>query len=91
MMINIKYGTFLFFGCSLVVGIFVVFFLMPETKGLALEEMDILFNIEGLAYNKRRKADEIIAAQRNAEGVVGGDKDKDTPDYVEVIPQDAKL
>lgn len=64
---------------------------MLETKGLALEEMDILFNIEGLAYNKRRKADEIIATQRNAEGVVGDDNDKDTPDYVEVIPQDAKL
>ncbi|OTB01160.1 hypothetical protein M426DRAFT_64584 [Hypoxylon sp. CI-4A] len=70
MMTNITYGTFLFFGCFLVVGMLVVFFLMPETKGLSLEDMDILFSIEGSAVTQRRKADEIIATQRAAENVV---------------------
>lgn len=74
MMTNIKYGTFLFFGVSLFVGISVVFFLMPETKSFSLEEMEILFSAKGLARTKRRKAEEIIAAQRNAEGVIDAEK-----------------
>ncbi|KAH8883732.1 MFS quinate transporter QutD [Thozetella sp. PMI_491] len=74
MMANIKSGTFLFFGASLVVGIVVVFFLMPETKGLSLEEMDIMFSTKGSAIQMRRKADEILAAQRESERVVGPDE-----------------
>lgn len=81
MMNNISYGTFLFFGCSLVFGSLVVMLFMPETKGLCLEEMDILFAIDGLAHNKRAKADEIIGEMRTTEAVVGqvagkGDSDQ---------------
>jgi hypothetical protein len=71
MMANIKYGTFLFFGSSLVLGICFVFFFMPETKGLSLEEMDILFNISGLGNKKRAKADKMIEDIRTAEALVG--------------------
>jgi hypothetical protein len=77
MMTNITYGTFLFFGSSLVVGIFFTYFSMPETKGLSLEEMDILFNIPGLANKKRAKADKIIEDIRAAEDLVGGEMKSD--------------
>ena len=76
-MTNITYGTFLFFGSSLVVGIFFVFFSMPETKGLSLEEMDILFNIPGLANKKRAKANQMIEDIRAAENLVGGEMKRD--------------
>ncbi|KAI1761061.1 general substrate transporter [Hypoxylon sp. FL1150] len=67
---NITYGTFIFFGASLVVGIVVVFLFVPETRGFSLEDMDILFNVKGLAATQRKKADEIIASQRAAENLV---------------------
>ncbi|KAI1418301.1 general substrate transporter [Hypoxylon sp. FL1857] len=70
MITSITYGTFLFFGGFLLIGTLVVFFLMPETKGLSLEDMDVLFNIKGLATTQRRKADEIIGSQRAAENAV---------------------
>lgn len=74
MMNNITYGTFIFFGASIVVAITVVYFLMPETKGFSLEEMDVLFRVKGMAVNKRRKAGHIIAQQRDAEQLVNAAK-----------------
>ncbi|KXL44056.1 hypothetical protein M433DRAFT_73491 [Acidomyces richmondensis BFW] len=75
MMTNITYGTFLFFAASVVVGLFIVYFLMPETKGLSLEEMDILYDIPSvIAINQRKKADAIIAAQREVGGLVDSEK-----------------
>jgi hypothetical protein len=71
MMTNITYGTFIFFGSSLIVGIVAVVLFMPETKGLSLEEMDILFGLSGLAHGKRVKADEVIRDMRAAEDLVG--------------------
>jgi hypothetical protein len=85
MMNNITYGTFLFFGCSLVVAMLVVILFMPETKGLSLEEMDILFSVSGLAYNKRAKADEVIGQMRAAEAVVGQVAGKGDSDQVETV------
>lgn len=43
------YGAFIFFGCVTVVGILYVIFLVPETKGRTLEEMDELFGAAGIA------------------------------------------
>lgn len=43
------YGTFIFFGCITVVGIIYVIFMVPETMGRTLEEMDELFGSSGLA------------------------------------------
>ena len=65
MIVGITYGTFLFFASSVVVGIVVVYFFLPETKNLSMEEMDILFTNSGTAVQKRRKTDQIIAEQRN--------------------------
>ena len=77
MMTNITYGTFLFFGSSLVFGILFVYLLMPETKGMSLEEMDILFNIPGPANRKRAKADEMIEEMRAPGNLVDSETKSD--------------
>lgn len=74
MMTNITYGTFLLFGTSLIIGILFIYLLLPETKGLLLEEMDILFSQKGFAVTKRRETDKIIQDRRNhghAQAVAG--------------------
>jgi hypothetical protein len=42
-------GTFIFFGCVTTVGVFYVYFFVPETKGRTLEEMDEIFGTTGMA------------------------------------------
>jgi hypothetical protein len=42
---NIKYGTYFIFAASLTLSIFFVYFFLPETKGLSLEDMDMLFGV----------------------------------------------
>jgi MFS family permease len=44
-----QFGAFIFFGCMCIVAALWVFFVLPETKGLTLEEMDILFGEAGFA------------------------------------------
>lgn len=44
-----QFGAFIFFGCVTVVAALWVYFLLPETKGLTLEEMDELFGDAGFA------------------------------------------
>ncbi|KAK5688569.1 hypothetical protein LTS10_000547 [Elasticomyces elasticus] len=43
MISNISYGTYFVFASMTTIGIFWVFFFVPETKGLTMEEMDDLF------------------------------------------------
>jgi hypothetical protein len=71
---NITYGTFFLFGTSVVIGVVVVLFFMPETKGLSLEEMDILFNVSGSALTQRKQANRIISEMREAENIASGEK-----------------
>ncbi|KAH7123318.1 MFS quinate transporter QutD [Dactylonectria estremocensis] len=71
MMKSISWGAFLFFGSMTVIAFGFVYFCVPETKGVSLEDMDILFQeTKGLAPNKRKQFDEIIAL-RNRERVAG--------------------
>jgi hypothetical protein len=63
---NITYGTFLLFGVSVTIGALVVYFFLPETKGLSMEEMDILFRQTGTA-SQMRKATERIIQDKKAE------------------------
>jgi MFS family permease len=43
MVLGIKYGTFLFFGCCTVLAVAFAWFFVPETKGVQLEDMDLIF------------------------------------------------
>lgn len=64
MVADIEYGLFLFFGCSVCVGITFAYFFLPETKGVQLEDMDIMFEAKGFARQKRKTLDAILAERR---------------------------
>jgi hypothetical protein len=85
MIANITYGTFLFFGFSLVVGVTFVYFFLPETKGLSLEEMDIMFAVDGMARAKRRETDHVLSERCDQlqASDVGGDKDSGSKVQIE--------
>lgn len=92
MMQNIKYGTFYFFAVCLILSVPFTYFLLPETRGISLENMDIMFNIKGLARTKRRKADEIIEMRRhqvlmddNGKVVVNQIEDEDDGNLIEKV------
>ncbi|KAG8837318.1 hypothetical protein FRC18_009486 [Serendipita sp. 400] len=60
MMEKLRYGTFIFFGLfSFFGGLFI--FLIPETSGLTLEEMDTVFGAggDGLAKEDQQRQEEI--------------------------------
>jgi hypothetical protein len=44
-----QFGAFIFFGAVTTVGVIWVYFMVPETKGRTLEEMDELFGEVGFA------------------------------------------
>lgn len=46
---HISYGTYLLFGCLTFLGAAFIWFYVPETKRLTLEEMDVIFGSEGTA------------------------------------------
>ena len=46
---DIKYGTFVFFGVMTFLGAVFLWFYVPETKRLTLEEMDVVFGSVGVA------------------------------------------
>lgn len=43
MVVSIKYGIFFFFAACTAVAFVFAFFFIPETKGVTLEDMEILF------------------------------------------------
>ncbi|KAL3481200.1 general substrate transporter [Aspergillus californicus] len=49
MLEDIRYGTYIFFGLITSLGAVFVYFLVPETKQLSLEEMDTIFGSQGTA------------------------------------------
>ena len=49
MITGISYGTFILFGCLITLGSVFVWFFVPETSKLTLEEMDIVFGSSGVA------------------------------------------
>ena len=64
MIADIQYGTFLFFGTSVVCGLIFSYFFLPETKGVALEDMDLMFEAKGFASQKRKTLDAVLAERR---------------------------
>lgn len=61
---NIGYGTILVFGMTTAIGGVAMWAFAPETKGLSLEEMDVLFSQSGFAKSMREQADVIIEERR---------------------------
>ena len=47
MITSMGYGTYFFFGASMTLSFAWVWFLLPETKGLRLEDMDAIFGLPG--------------------------------------------
>lgn len=61
MLEHMTYGTYIFFGLLTFLGALFVYFVTPETKGLSLEEMDILFGSVGVAAKERERWNEVHA------------------------------
>lgn len=59
MLTHLKYGTYIFFGLLTTAGAAFIYFFVPETKGLSLEEMDIIFGSEGTAAADAERMREI--------------------------------
>ncbi|KAI8335110.1 general substrate transporter [Chlamydoabsidia padenii] len=51
MLANITYGTYFFFGCTAVLMGAFTYFLVPETRGRSLEQIDEVFSGKILVYN----------------------------------------
>jgi hypothetical protein len=47
---NITYGTFIFFGSCTVVAFVFAFLFVPETKGVPLEDMDLLLGADAPVF-----------------------------------------
>ncbi|KZM27816.1 uncharacterized protein EKO05_0011017 [Ascochyta rabiei] len=56
---KITYGTYILFGLLTFVGSGFIWFFVPETKRLSLEEMDIIFGSEGTAQKDQERMAEI--------------------------------
>ncbi|ETS78442.1 hypothetical protein PFICI_10504 [Pestalotiopsis fici W106-1] len=67
MISNIKFGTYFLFAACMTIAIPWVFFFVPETKGLTLEEMDCLFAIASDTVLTEGKADKDKATSNEIE------------------------
>jgi sugar porter (SP) family MFS transporter len=61
MLEHMKYGTYIFFGLMTFLGAAFIWFYFPETKGLTLEEMDLLFGSVGTAEREKERWREVHA------------------------------
>lgn len=69
-MINgIQYGMFLFFGACAVVAFVFAWLFVPETKGVALEDMELLFGEQTPVFASQKGKAFVLAKES---GVVGG-------------------
>lgn len=54
-----SFGAFIFFGAITTIGAAWVYFFVPETKGLTLEEMDEVFGVTGYAVEDAKLKEQI--------------------------------
>jgi len=59
MLESMTYGTYIFFGLLTFGGAAFIWLVAPETKGLTLEEMDILFGSVGVAEREKERWAEV--------------------------------
>ncbi|KDN35582.1 putative sugar transporter [Tilletiaria anomala UBC 951] len=72
MVVSIKSYTFIFFGvCTLAACAFTYLF-VPETKGVVLEDMDVLFNARGLAPHQMKAFHQIMSTRAHDTVVAQG-------------------
>ncbi|KAI1847853.1 hypothetical protein JX265_013919 [Neoarthrinium moseri] len=75
MLQNIGYGTYILFGLLTTIGAVFIWFFVPETKRLTLEEMDVIFGSEGTAAADFERMEEInreIGLSAMLHGMNGG-------------------
>ncbi|CAE6498094.1 unnamed protein product [Rhizoctonia solani] len=70
MVANIGYGTYLFFGVCMVLMIPWAIFVLPETKGVSLEDMDELFGYVAPGSNQTRRTSPIPSINDDQKGEV---------------------
>jgi hypothetical protein len=96
MLSGISYGTYIVFGLLTYLGAAFIWFVVPETKRLTLEEMDVVFGSEGTAQSDYERMAEINreigldALLRDSDAVVGpeGEKNGSLEKPVEVAHKD---
>ncbi|KAK4935647.1 hypothetical protein LTR10_023334 [Elasticomyces elasticus] len=74
MITGITYGTFILFGVLITLGAAFIWFYVPETKQLTLEEMDLVFGSSGVAVADRERMTAInaeIGLDRHLAGLGG--------------------
>ena len=84
-MINdIGYGTFIFFGTCTVVAFLFAYFLVPETKGVKIEDMGLLFGPDVSVFaHKARRNWESHREEADEEVMHQIEKDPDVGEHVE--------
>ncbi|RYP24322.1 hypothetical protein DL765_000586 [Monosporascus sp. GIB2] len=83
MLERIGYGTYILFGLLTFMGAAFIWFYVPETKRLTLEEMDVIFGSEGTAQADFERMEEInreIGLTALIQGLGGGNSYPDVAD-----------
>lgn len=85
MVSSMTYGTFIFFGLICFIGALFIYFVVPETKNLTLEEMDEVFGDEaGNALEDRNRLLQIYTELGLLSDSVTEEKQVASSDGVEV-------
>ncbi|CZT44423.1 related to quinate transport protein [Rhynchosporium secalis] len=96
MIAGIGYGTYLLFGFLTLIGAAFIWFFVPETSRLTLEEMDVIFGSQGTAQadfermaeiNREIGLDDILRASAGGSGSGEHGLRAETPDEKEKIVQ----
>ena len=88
---HITYGTYILFGVISLIGAAFIWFFVPETKRLSLEEMDIIFGSEGTALKDQERMAEINQEIGLAAIMVGGQSPPTYPSEMLVIGDEKGL
>ncbi|KZO96297.1 putative hexose transport-related protein [Calocera viscosa TUFC12733] len=73
MFTSMGWGVFLFFGCMLFGSAVWSILFLPETKGLSMPEMDVLFGFVGADSDYKHRIDDINAGRTGKMEVAGSD------------------
>ncbi|KAF1841536.1 MFS sugar transporter-like protein [Cucurbitaria berberidis CBS 394.84] len=91
MLEHMKYGTYIFFGLLTFLGAAFIYFYFPETKGLSLEEMDVLFGSVGTAEREKERWREVHAEVGLAELLARAGVYHDSGEHVSEIEKDKPI